>query len=797
MNLYFDLDLRYFVQTPGLDAKLEGLTFKSGDTEEIVIQYGRRDTSDGPSTIVSQPSWTSELLSAGNVQTIGIKKEGYYSDGDLLASATSPTEDATAKTYTFSLDLNTTEIDDELQRGDSDNNDVPSVAGQFELTFKASAGAPYRSSVEDVAATIKHDILYGSEGTPTSASDPTDYPTFDDVIRFYPSVNSQTGGTSSDFDSIATINTDVGVGGAFFDDDDSGVLRVYELVSGTDAENAPDVIRPDDYAASTNEKVWMLRLDVSGGGGGLSNIVDDSTPQLGGDLDTNGNAVFLSKGTDVASANALTPTFDGNYFLVTGTTTISTIADSSYVGTVINLEFAGSLTINHSSSLILPNNGNNITTADGDVGTFIQTGTGPVVWTCVHYQKADGTSLVGNDVADDTSPSLGGALDTASNIVHLSKGSDIASGTTLTLGTDGNYFDVTGTSTISGIATTGKVGTVVRLHFDSTPTLNYNASSFILPGAANITAAAGDEAEFVEFSSGSWRCTQYTRADGTAISATVSSSADAVILSVNQTAHGLTLGDPAIKHSTGSWVAPSGITADLGATYGGIVSAVTDADNFDLTIKGEVTGLTITGSESDGDRVYADSSGNLSVSSVNMHRIGICTGTGSVLVDYANAAIGHVVCFHDEKSSGTAGGTFTSGSWQTRDLNTESSNTDLFGLASLPGSNQFRLPVGVWSIEWSAPGFKVGAHMSRLYDVNGAVAVEYGQESNSSSGDSVQTSSDGATVVEIDSGTNDYRIEHRGTSTQSTNGFGVLSSFSVNNIYTRVKATYLGPPTNP
>lgn len=38
----------------------------------------------------------------------------------------------------------------------------------------------------------------------------------------------------------------------------SGVLQKYRLVSGTDAEASPSVIRPDDYATTTNEKVWKL-----------------------------------------------------------------------------------------------------------------------------------------------------------------------------------------------------------------------------------------------------------------------------------------------------------------------------------------------------------------------------------------------------------------------------------------------------------------------------------------------------------------------------------------------------------
>ena len=38
-----------------------------------------------------------------------------------------------------------------------------------------------------------------------------------------------------------------------------GDIFFYELVAGTDAESLPDVVRPDDYAASTNERVWLLR----------------------------------------------------------------------------------------------------------------------------------------------------------------------------------------------------------------------------------------------------------------------------------------------------------------------------------------------------------------------------------------------------------------------------------------------------------------------------------------------------------------------------------------------------------
>lgn len=101
------------------------------------------------------------------------------------------------------------------------------------------------------------------------------------------------------------------------------------------------------------------------------------------------------------------------------------------------------------------------------------------------------------------------------------KGADVASASTLTLGDDGNYFDITGTAAITTIASKG-VGTVVKLHFDDALTLTHSATDLILPGGANITTAAGDEAEFVEYATGDWRCMGYTYANATA-SASVTS----------------------------------------------------------------------------------------------------------------------------------------------------------------------------------------------------------------------------------------------------------------------------------
>lgn len=117
------------------------------------------------------------------------------------------------------------------------------------------------------------------------------------------------------------------------------------------------------------------------------------------------------------------------------------------------------------------------------------------------------------NIVEDTTPQLGGPLDANSQQIRQAKGADIASDGTLTLGDDGNSFDVTGTTTITAIAAKA-VGTVVVLQFDGALTLTHHATDLILPGAANITTAAGDIAVFTEYASGDWRCVSYTRADG-------------------------------------------------------------------------------------------------------------------------------------------------------------------------------------------------------------------------------------------------------------------------------------------
>ena len=125
--------------------------------------------------------------------------------------------------------------------------------------------------------------------------------------------------------------------------------------------------------------------------------------------------------------------------------------------------------------------------------------------------------LVGTETAKSATP------DSVAGIWQ--RGSDIASASTLSLpAAGGGVFTVTGTTTVTGIST-AQGGRCVKLRFAASLTLTHNGTSFILPGAANITTSAGDCAEFIndaatDASSSNWRCFNYQRASGSPVNTT-------------------------------------------------------------------------------------------------------------------------------------------------------------------------------------------------------------------------------------------------------------------------------------
>lgn len=141
---------------------------------------------------------------------------------------------------------------------------------------------------------------------------------------------------------------------------------------------------------------------------------------------------------------------------------------------------------------------------------------------------------------------------------------------------------------------------------------------------------------------------------------------------------------------------------------------------------------------------------------------------------------------YDEKSAGTAGGTATSGSWETRTLNTAATN-EITG-ASL-ASNQITLPAGTYYIDARAPAFRCGAHKIKLYDTTGTADLLIGAPINS------RTDENGAATVSFLRGRftlsteSVLEVRHQVTTTRATDGYGQAAGFSTVERYTDVVIT--------
>jgi hypothetical protein len=143
------------------------------------------------------------------------------------------------------------------------------------------------------------------------------------------------------------------------------------------------------------------------------------------------------------------------------------------------------------------------------------------------------------------------------------------------------------------------------------------------------------------------------------------------------------------------------------------------------------------------------------------------TATGLKWAAPAGATI-QTATFNDTKASSTSGGTFTSGAWRTRDLQTTQSNS-ITGCSL--ASNQITLPAGTFRITGFAPATFVDRHQTRIYNITGSAMLILGMSAyNEGNVGSVGASFfDG--VVTLASSTV-IELQHYGQTTQSSFGFG-------------------------
>ncbi len=283
-----------------------------------------------------------------------------------------------------------------------------------------------------------------------------------------PEINSTT-----DLKTIPTINEDPrsiiiyrgGIG---------NVTNVYELTTGTDAESIPDIVRPNDYAASTNEKVW--RLAPSGEFNTASN------------LGASGSSIFAQKsGVDLQfrkliGGTNVTLTENTNDITIdaTGGSGESNTASNLGAGTGvfaqkngIDLEFKS---IVSGSGINITSNADTITITNSSIGEA-NTGSNLGAGSGVFAQKSgvdfEFKSIVGgtgiNVTSDANTVTINnaslGETNTASNLgagegVFGSKSGvdlrfkSIVAGTNISLSSDANELTINATGSASGESNT-------------------------------------------------------------------------------------------------------------------------------------------------------------------------------------------------------------------------------------------------------------------------------------------------------------------------------------------------------
>jgi hypothetical protein len=182
-----------------------------------------------------------------------------------------------------------------------------------------------------------------------------------------------------------------------------------------------------------------------------------------------------------------------------------------------------------------------------------------------------------------------------------------------------------------------------------------------------------------------------------------------------------------------------------------------------------------------GDTVTVPSGAELDIASgATLDVNGTIDVTGATLTGFPGFSSYAII---EEQTAATVNaGTFTSGAWRTRDLNTEVFDPDSIVTIS---SGQFTLGAGNYLIRWSASAFSVNSHKTRLYDVTGTASIGVGSSEWSGSG-AITNSSTGSLRI-TPSGSNVYSIEHQCSLTHSLQGLGVPAGFSEREVFAHVE----------
>ncbi len=432
-------------------------------------------------------------------------------------------------------------------------------------------------------------------------------------------------------------------------------IAVGDLSSISTVAN-DDVFLAVDTSGGGLKKITRSTI-VSGlaiGGVALSNVVEDTTPQLGGSLDVNGQDIVSTSNGNIT----LTPNGSGVVRLDGNVDIQSGLIDLKNSGAVSKIKFYCESSNAHaqtlqgaphseaaSNSLTLPSTGGNVdlvSTAStatltnktfGDNVSFGDNNITNVGDIAVDSISADGTDInvaVSDNSATAFTIKQGSdnyfVVDTANSSESVAIGTGI-SGTAITLGhstsevTVADNLTVTGDLTVSGTTTTVN-STTVNLNDHNIVLDSGNSTSAVINGAGiTIEGGSGDDATFSYNTTGpKFELKLGSSHESLQVDQLIANSLD---IENDVDVNGTLEADAITVNGTALNTVIAGVTV-TNATTAAVATTVTISDNEStnednaiiFTAGGDVDGGNI-GLESDGDLTYNPSTGRLTATQLS------------------------------------------------------------------------------------------------------------------------------------------------------------------------------------